>query len=100
MERTSAVPLPDPESALGTRITCYRNQEIYERIGLRVSDRTAWLSSSARSLAAKRRHIMGLPACNPDHAHLIEPKLSRASSLLRLHSSRSIQRLAEVNAST
>ncbi len=41
MERTSAVPLPDPESALGTRITCYRNQEIYERIGLRVSDRTA-----------------------------------------------------------
>lgn len=41
MERTSAIPLPDPESALGTRITCYRNQEIYERIGLRVFDRTA-----------------------------------------------------------
>ncbi len=41
MERTSAAPLPDPESALGTRITCYRNRESYERIGLRVSDRTA-----------------------------------------------------------
>jgi hypothetical protein len=37
-ERTSAVPLPDPESALGTRITCYKNQESYERVGLRVSN--------------------------------------------------------------
>ncbi len=41
MELTSAVPLPDPESALGTRITCYGNQQIYERVGLLVSDRTA-----------------------------------------------------------
>jgi hypothetical protein len=41
LERTSAVPLPDPESALGTRIACYESQERYERIGLRVQDRAA-----------------------------------------------------------
>jgi hypothetical protein len=41
MERTNAVPLPDPESALGTRITCYKSQELYERVALRVPDRAA-----------------------------------------------------------
>jgi hypothetical protein len=41
MERTSAVPLPDPESALGTRIAFYENPELYERVGLRLPDRTA-----------------------------------------------------------
>ena len=41
MERTSAIPLPDPESALGTRIIRYESPELYERVGLRVPDRTA-----------------------------------------------------------
>lgn len=41
MERTSAIPLPDPESALGTRIICYKNPELYERVGLRIPDRAA-----------------------------------------------------------
>jgi hypothetical protein len=41
LERTSAIPLPDPESALGTRITCYESPESYERIGLRIPDRPA-----------------------------------------------------------
>jgi hypothetical protein len=37
MEQTSAVPLPDPESALGTRITCFESAELYQRVGLRVA---------------------------------------------------------------
>jgi hypothetical protein len=39
LERTRAIPLPDPESALGTRITCYESPERYERVGLRVPER-------------------------------------------------------------
>ncbi|MBW1843762.1 MAG: hypothetical protein JRJ05_05415 [Deltaproteobacteria bacterium] len=39
LERTHAIPLPDPESALGTRITCYESPERYERAGLRVPER-------------------------------------------------------------
>jgi hypothetical protein len=38
MERTSAIPLPDPESALGTRITCFENPGLYERVALRLRD--------------------------------------------------------------
>ena len=41
LERTSAIPLPDPESALGTRIAGYESPESYERIGLRVPNRPA-----------------------------------------------------------
>jgi len=41
LERTRAIPLPDPESALGTRITGYESPESYERIGLRATDRPA-----------------------------------------------------------
>jgi hypothetical protein len=40
LERTRAIPLPDPESALGTRVNCYESQECYERAGLRVPERT------------------------------------------------------------
>jgi hypothetical protein len=40
LERTRAIPLPDPESALGTRITCYESPERYERAGLRVPERS------------------------------------------------------------
>ncbi len=36
MERTSAIPLPDPESALGTRITCFENPDLYRRVALRI----------------------------------------------------------------
>ncbi len=36
MERTSAIPLPDPESALGTRLTCFENPDLYHRVALRV----------------------------------------------------------------
>jgi hypothetical protein len=36
LERSSAVPLPDPESALGTRISCFANPELYERVALRL----------------------------------------------------------------
>jgi len=36
LERTSAVPLPDPESALATRITSFETPALYIRIGLRV----------------------------------------------------------------
>jgi hypothetical protein len=39
LERTHAIPLPDPESALGTRITSYESPERYERAGLRVPER-------------------------------------------------------------
>jgi hypothetical protein len=39
LERTRAIPLPDPESALGTRVICYESQECYERAGLRVPER-------------------------------------------------------------
>jgi hypothetical protein len=39
LERTRAIPLPDPESALGTRITRYESPERYERVGLRVPER-------------------------------------------------------------
>jgi hypothetical protein len=39
LERTSAIPLPDPESALGTRITCFETPELYEQVGLRISPR-------------------------------------------------------------
>jgi hypothetical protein len=39
LERTRAIPLPDPESALGTRINCYESPERYERVGLRVPER-------------------------------------------------------------
>lgn len=38
MERSSAIPLPDPESALGTRITCFESPALYLRVGLRVRD--------------------------------------------------------------
>jgi hypothetical protein len=37
MERTRAIPLPDPESALGTRITCFQSHELYQQVGLRVA---------------------------------------------------------------
>lgn len=37
MERTSAVPLPDPESALGTCITCFGSPELYEQVALRTA---------------------------------------------------------------
>jgi len=50
LERTSAIPLPDPESALGTRITCYESPELYERVALRVTDRIAQQESARRSL--------------------------------------------------
>jgi hypothetical protein len=36
LERTSAIPLPDPESALATRITRFETPALYIRIGLRV----------------------------------------------------------------
>ena len=39
LERTRAIPLPDPESALGTRITCYESPERYEQAALRVPER-------------------------------------------------------------
>ena len=35
MERTSAIPLPDPDSALGNRISCFGTPELYERLALR-----------------------------------------------------------------
>jgi hypothetical protein len=41
MERTSAIPLPDPESALGTRISCFSSPDLYEGIALRAAARPA-----------------------------------------------------------
>jgi hypothetical protein len=35
MERTSAIPLPDPDSALGNRISCFGSPELYEQLALR-----------------------------------------------------------------
>ena len=35
MERTHAIPLPDPDSALGNRISCFGTPELYERLALR-----------------------------------------------------------------
>jgi len=34
--RSQAIPLPDPESALGTRITCFHDLEMYEQTVLRI----------------------------------------------------------------
>lgn len=36
MERTRAIPLPDPDSVLGTRVACFETSEHYERDALRV----------------------------------------------------------------
>lgn len=47
MERTSAVPLPDPESALGTRITCFASPDLYENIALRAAAREPHLRATA-----------------------------------------------------
>ena len=41
MERSAAIPLPDPESALGTRITCFETPALYERVALRLDPEAA-----------------------------------------------------------
>ena len=38
LERARAIPLPDPESALGTRIARFESQEHYERSVLRIAE--------------------------------------------------------------